>query len=57
MKRNGLETWKYTYDNDGKLLTVKETIKGTTSALTITNTYDVFGNLVKEVEWHQARAR
>jgi RHS repeat-associated protein len=50
-KGTGLETWYYTYDNVGHLLTVNETTNGTTSEMTATYTYDAFGNLVKEIEW------
>ena len=50
-KGTGLETWFYTYDNKGHLLTVNETTNGTTSEMQATYTYDAFGNMVKEVEW------
>ena len=47
-KYNGTETWQYTYDNANHMLTAKET-NGATTLVQATYTYDVFGNLIKEV--------
>ncbi len=50
-KGTGQQTWYYTYDNVGHLLTVNETTNGSTSEMLITYTYDAFGNMVKEQVW------
>ncbi len=47
-KYNGTDTWQYTYDNANHMLTAKET-NGATTLVQATYTYDVFGNLIKEV--------
>jgi RHS repeat-associated protein len=50
-KGSGLETWYYTYDNLNHLLTVRKTSDWTTNQVTVTYTYDVFGNRIEQDEW------
>ncbi|HVS34951.1 MAG TPA: RHS repeat-associated core domain-containing protein, partial [Gemmataceae bacterium] len=50
-KGTGLETWYYTYDTLNRLVSIEQTTNGTTPEYTVTYTYDVYGNLMKEQQW------
>jgi len=50
-KGSSLETWYYTYDTLNRLVSIEQTTNGTTAEYTVTYTYDVYGNLMKEQQW------
>ncbi len=50
-KGSGLETWYFGYDNINHLTSVRKTSDGTANQLTVTYTYDVFGNRIQEDKW------
>ncbi len=55
-KGPGLETWYYGYDTLNRLTSVEQTSNGTALLMTVTYSYDVYGNRYEEQDWQSGGA-